>query len=118
PYYPTEDLMDHGNPNFVDFYFDYFIQVPSSVAGGRWRGTYMDKGWNMRFLDNYNVYAPWMWSSMPVNPATNQPYTQGDREQDILNATQRLRERADNEAGGLKYMASVWSDVDTYYLFQ
>lgn len=115
PYIPAEDLMDHGNPNFVDFYFDYFIQVPSSVAGGRWQGTCTDRAWNMRFLDNYNVYDPWMWSSMPVNPATNQPYTQGDREQDILNASQRLRERADNEAGGLKYIVNVWNDIDIDY---
>ncbi len=69
----------------------------------------------MRELDNYLVFAPWAWSAMPVNPVTKKPFTQAEREQDVLDATKRLRERADNEAGGLKYFANVWSDVDSEY---
>jgi Hypothetical glycosyl hydrolase family 15 len=115
PWIPAEQAVDHGNPNFVDFFFDYFIKVPSSIAGGRWQGTYTDRAWNLRFLDNYLVYAPWAWSAIPVNPATKKPFTREEREQDVLDATKRLRERADKEAGGLKYIANIWSDVDSEY---
>ncbi len=112
---PVEHAVDHGNMDFVDFYFDYFIEIPSSIGNGRWEGTYKEKSWNMRFLDNYLVYAPWAWSSLPVNPATGKTITREEREQDVLNATKKLRQRADNEAGGLKYFANIWSDVEAEY---
>ena len=112
---PVEHAVDHGNMDFVDFYFDYFLKVPSSVRGGRWEGTYKERSWNMRFLDNYIVDAPWAWSSLPVNPATGKTFTREEREQDVLNATKKLRQRADNEAGGLKYFANIWSDVEAEY---
>jgi hypothetical protein len=112
---PHEHLMDHGNMDFVDFYFDFFIQVPSSVAGGRWKGTYAQRGWNMRFLDNFIVYAPEGWSSMPVNPSTGKTFTRTEREDDLLSAAARLRYRADTEAGGVRYFANVWSDVESGY---
>jgi hypothetical protein len=107
--------MDHGNTDFIDFYFDFFIQVPSSVAGGRWQGTYTERSWNLRFLDNYVVYSPEAWSSSPVTPLTDSPLTREEREQHVLNAARRLRERADAEAGGLRYMVNVWSDVESGY---
>jgi hypothetical protein len=69
----------------------------------------------MRFLDNFVVYAPWAWSSPPVNPATGQIFTREEREQDVLNATARMRQRADKEAGGAKYFANIWSDVEAEY---
>lgn len=111
----NEAALDHGNLGFVDFYFDFFIEVPSSIAGGRWKGTYKERAWNLRFLDNYIVYLPAGWSSHPVNPDTGAALTREDREQDMLNATKRLRQRDDNETGGLKYIANVWSDVEDSY---
>jgi hypothetical protein len=110
-------VLDHGNMDFVDFYFDYFIQVPSTIAGGRWKGTYTQRAWNMRFLDNYIVYLPdgWGWSARPINPATGKEFTQVEREQDILSATAMLRHLADTEANGLKYFANIWSDVEALY---
>ncbi len=111
----NESAPDHGNMDFVDFYFDYFMEVPASVAGGRWQGTYTERSWNLRFLDNYVVYAPEAWSSSPVNPLTDSPVTREEREQHVLNAARRLRERADAEAGGLRYMVNVWSDVESGY---
>lgn len=114
---PNESMLDHGNMDFVDYYFDFFIQVPTSIAGGRWQGTYRDRAWNTRFLDNFIVYLfdGWGWSSRPVNPATGKEFTQDEREQDILSATARLRQLADTEANGLKYMANVYSDVEALY---
>ncbi len=112
---PHEDLMDHGNMDFVDFYFDFFVQVPSSVAGGRWKGTYKQRGWNMRFLDNFIVYAPDGWSSMPVNPSTGKTFTREELEGDLLSAAARLRQLADTEAGGVRYFANIWSDVESGY---
>jgi hypothetical protein len=112
----SETAPDHGNMGFVDFYFNFFIEVPSSVAGGRWKGTYKDRSWNLRFLDNFIVYLPAAWSSRPVNPDTGDVLSREDREQDILDATKRLRQRADNEAGGLRYIANVWNDVEASYL--
>lgn len=114
---PHEHMVDHGNMDFVDFYFDFFIQVPSTIAGGRWKGTYTDRAWNMRFLDNFNVYLPdgWGWSSRPINPATGNEFTQNEREQDILSAAARLRQLADTEANGMKYMVNVWNDVEAMY---
>jgi len=114
---PNEVMLDHGNMDFVDYYFDFFVQVPSTIAGGRWKGTYTQRAWNMRFLDNYNVYLQdgWGWSSRPINPATGKEFTQAEREQDILSAAARLRYLADTEANGLKYMANVWSDVEAVY---
>lgn len=111
-----EAATDHGNMGYVDFYFNFFIEVPSSIAGGRWKGTYKERSWNLRFLDNYIVYLPAAWSSQPVNPDTGAALTREDREQDILNATNRLRQRADNEAGGLRYIANIWNDVEASYL--
>jgi hypothetical protein len=111
----NESAPDHGNMDFVDFYFDYFMEVPASVAGGRWQGTYTERSWNLRFLDNYVVYAPEAWSASPVNPLTDSPVTREEREQHVLNAARRLRERADAEAGGLGYMVNVWSDVESGY---
>lgn len=112
---PQEHLMDHGNMDFIDFYFDFFIQVPSSVAGGRWKGTYTQKGWNMRFLDNFLVHNPDAWSSMPVNPSTGNTFTRSQREDDVFSAVARLRHLADTEAGGVKYFANIWSDVEYSY---
>jgi TGF-beta propeptide len=114
---PNESMVDHGNMDFVDFYFDFFIQVPSTIAGGRWKGTYTERSWNMRFLDNYNVYLPdgWGWSSRPINPATGKEFTQVEREQDILSASARLRQLADTEANGLKYFVNVFNDVEALY---
>jgi hypothetical protein len=113
---PNEAAPDHGDTSFVDFYFNYFIQVPSSIAEGRWKGTYKERSWNLRFLDNYIVYLPAAWSSPPVNPDTGAVLSREDRERDILDATKRLRQRADNEAGGLRYIANVWNDVEASYL--
>ena len=115
PFLPAERVPHHGNMDFVDYYFDFFLEVPSSIAGGRWQGTYSEKSWNIRFLDNYLVYAPWVWSSIPINPDTGSTFTREEMEQNMLNATKRLRERADNEAGGLKYFANIWSDVEAEY---
>jgi hypothetical protein len=112
----NEAAPDHGNTGFVDFYFNFFIEVPPSIAGGRWQGTYKDRSWNLRFLDNYIVYLPAAWSSPPVDPDTGTVLSREDREQDILDATKRLRQRADNEAGGLRYITNVWSDVEASYL--
>jgi hypothetical protein len=113
---PQEHLMDHGNMDYVDFYFDYYMEVPASVASGRWQGTYTERSWNLRVLDNYVVYAPEAWSSCPVNPLTDSPVTREEREQHVLNAARRLRESADAEAGGLRYMVNVWSDVESGYI--
>ncbi|MEW6146291.1 MAG: hypothetical protein AB1598_14855 [Thermodesulfobacteriota bacterium] len=112
-----EHLVDHGNMDYVDFYFDYFIQVPSTIAGGRWKGTYKERGWNLRFLDNFNVYLPvgWGWSAIPKNPATGNEFTREEREQDMLSAAMRMRQLADTEAGGLKYIVNVWTDVEAMY---
>jgi hypothetical protein len=112
---PHEIAVDHGNMNFVDFYFDFFIEVPSSIAGGRWKGTYTQRSWNMRFLDNFVVYGPESWSPMPVNPATGKTFTRQEREEDLLSAAIRLRQLADTEAGGLRYFINVWSDVESQY---
>ena len=112
----NESAPDHGNMSFVDFYFNFFLEVPSLIAGGRWKGTYKERSWNLRFLDNYLVYLPAAWSSPPVNPDTGSVLSREDRERDILNATKRLRQRADNEAGGLRYIANVWNDVEASYL--
>lgn len=112
----NEAAPDHGNLDFVDFYFNFFMKVPSSVAGGRWVGTSKERSWNLRFLDNYIVYLPAAWSTQPVNPETGIVLTREDREQDILNAAKRLRQRADNDAGGLKYIVNVWNDVEASYL--
>lgn len=112
----NEVAPDHGNMDFVDFYFNFFMKVPSSIAGGRWVGTSKDRSWNIRFLDNYIVYLPAAWSTPPVNPETGIVLTREDREQDILNAAKRLRQRADNEAGGLRYIVNVWNDVEASYL--
>lgn len=112
----NEAAPDHGNMGFVDFYFNFFLEVPHSIAGGRWQGTYKERSWNLRFLDNYIVYLPAAWSSPPVNPDTGSALSREDRERDILEATKRLRQRADNEAGGLRYIANVWNDVEASYL--
>lgn len=114
---PNEAMMDHGNMDFVDYYFDFFIQVPSTIAGGRWKGTYTDRKWNTRFLDNFKVYLfdGWGWTSRPINPTTGKEFTQDEREQDMLSASARLRQLADTEANGLKYVANVYSDVEALY---
>ena len=112
----NEAAPDHGNMDFVDFYFNFFMKVPSSIAGGRWVGTSKERAWNLRFLDNYIVYLPGAWSTQPVNPETGIVLSREDREQDILNAAKRLRQRADNDAGGLKYIVNVWNDVEASYL--
>ncbi len=67
-------------------------------------------------MDNYIVYLPEAWSSIPVNPDSGDAISREEREQDILDAAKRLRQRADNEAGGLRYIANVWNDVDASYL--
>ena len=69
----------------------------------------------MRFLDNFIVYAPESWSSMPVNPSTGKTFTREEREGDLLSAAARLRYLADTEADGAKYFANIWSDVESGY---
>lgn len=112
-YIPTERAMDIGNLEYVDFWLSYFIHVPNEIYDNRWKGDYRERSWNLRFLDNYFIWAPWVLDSNPINPRSGKEFTQIDRENDSLKALKRLRINADEL--GIKLFANIWSDVDLNY---
>lgn len=101
------DALQKGNPECVDFFMDYFEQVPESVYNGKWKGTYTDRKWNLRFLDNFYVWGTeWYWNNAPS-------LSRDQQEKDALAGAKRVRERAD--AIGVKLFANIWNDVESEY---
>jgi hypothetical protein len=99
--------LQKGKQECVDFFMDYFEQVPESVYNGKWHGTYTDRKWNLRFLDNFYVWGTeWFWVNAPS-------LTRDQQEKDALAGAKRVRERAD--ALGVKLFANIWSDVESEY---
>lgn len=113
-YHTPETAMDHGNMAFVDFFMEYFREVPDTIRSGRWEGTYQERNWNIRFLDNFLVWGPeWFWTNTPINPRTGKAMTRGEMESGMRSAVQRLREIGDQM--GVRYFANIWSDVESQY---
>jgi hypothetical protein len=110
-----EAALDWGNPDYVKFFIGYFKQVPDSVYNGRWKGTFEERKWNLRFLDNFVIRAidNNAWNNTPINPRTGKAMTNDERSADVLKAMRTLRAEADEI--GLRYFANVYSDVMADY---
>lgn len=109
----NEAALDWGNPAFAQFFIDYFRQPPPGIS--EWTGTYQERAWNLRFLDNFviDTIDNYAWANTPVNPRTGKAMTNAEREEDVLRAMRTMRSEAD--AQGIRYIANVWSDVISDY---
>jgi hypothetical protein len=109
-----EKLTDRGNPDFITYYMDLWVD-PGSVAGTGYTGTAVERKWNLRFLDNFMIWiVPFGgWSDTPMNPRTNADYTQVEMEVDVIAGAQNLLDRCAIENCVL--FANIWSDFDSEY---
>jgi len=111
-----EKLTDRGNPDFNNFFMDYFEDMPDTPASlAAYEGTNVDKDWNLRFLDNFHswILEAGGWSDTPMNPRTNADYTRSQMDADVLDAAEILRARAD--LVNVFLFANIWSDVESEY---
>lgn len=103
----SQTVFNHGDLATTDFYMDYFKQVPASIYNGKWSGTYQQRNWNLRFLDDYLVDGSQYFVNGPIK-------SRDQWEAEALTAIKRLRQRAD-AAGNIALFANIWSDVEREY---
>lgn len=111
-----EKLTDRGNPDFNNFFMDYFEDMPDTPASlAAYEGTYITRDTNLRFLDNFHswILEAGGWSDTPMNPRTNADYTRAEMDADVLAGVQILRSRCD--AINCVLFANIWSDVESEY---
>lgn len=111
-----EKLTDKGNPDYNNFFMDYFEDMPDTPASlADYEGTYITRETNLRFLDNFQSWVLHFggWSDTPMNPRTNADYTRAEMDADVLAGVQVLRARAD--LINVVLFANIWSDIEGEY---
>lgn len=108
----NEIATDYGNPDYTEFYINYFFMPPSSNMAPA-----DDAGFNARFLDNgiirpINNFA-WEWGQVPLSPRTGQDMTNEERANDVLRSMRTLY--AAYHPLDIYTLINGWSDLTSSY---
>lgn len=104
----TKTVVNVGYPAASQWFIDYF-KAPGQ--GAWWTGTYTDRKWNARWLDDFYIrpISNNVWDMAPVNQITGQTLTNDVWQGYRLEQLKALR--ADADANGIILVANILSDV-------